>query len=68
MIMTAPSAYRSNKNDIFANLLNPLGSSLHFGQPFGGQDNKQAASAISQIPAFVSAAASVNPSSHKNPH
>lgn len=40
VIMSAPSAQRQNKNDIFANLLNPLGSSLHFGQPFGGDNTK----------------------------
>jgi RNase H-fold protein (predicted Holliday junction resolvase) len=48
--------------------MNPLGSSLHFGQSFGGPGEKVVGLSSGQnLPAFVTAAASVNQNSHKNP-
>jgi hypothetical protein len=40
-MMSAPTNQMGrNKNDIFANILNPLGSSLHLGPSFGGIGDK----------------------------
>ena len=69
-MLTAPTnQFGRQKNDIFANIMNPLGSSLHIGHSFGGPGEKMGGiSAGSNLPAFVTAAASVNQNSHKNPH